>query len=219
MNKKLAAIPLLIAITLSVFGFVYAHWTDIMYIEGTVHMGSLTLVFDPNEFLDYIDSEEIAGDKDVGWAEIYYDPATYVVDEHTLKDGYTTLVLVVHAAYPQYEVHFTTVTVHNIGTIPFVVTGFNIYDPDGILHWTWTVPPPTSPAYGFFWKDFNINGIYDAGEEIINLLIKNFIGEQFDPCESKKGEIDIDFKQPAEECHTYHFNIEIEAIQWNKYVP
>ena len=45
-NKKLAAIPLLIAIALSVFGFVYAHWSDMVYIEGTVEMGSLTLAFD-----------------------------------------------------------------------------------------------------------------------------------------------------------------------------
>jgi len=216
MNKKFAAIPLLIAIALSVFGFVYAHWSDTVQIEGKVEMGSLTLVFDPDEFLDYIDIEEVTGDKDIGWAKIYYDPASYVEDVHTGKDGYDVLVFEIHNAYPQYEVHFTTVTVHNIGTIPIHIIGINIWDPTGVLNWKWVVPPPTSPCYGFFWKDFNGNGVYDSGEEIMNVLIKNFVCEQLDPCESRKGEIDIDFKQPAEECHTYKFKIEIVGIQWNK---
>jgi hypothetical protein len=225
-KKKIAAIALIIAITLSMFGLIYAHWSDYLYIEGSVEMGSLTLVFDPDEILVCVDNEPpyvippYPG-KEVGWCEIYYDPESYTEDIHTLpKYGYKILVCKIHDAYPQYEVHFTTVTVHNIGTIPLIISGFNVYDPTGELNWEWEVPPPTSPAKGFFWKDFDGDGVYDPGEEeIMNVLIKNFVGEQLEPCEAKKGEVDIDFKQPAEECHTYHFEIEIEAIQWNKYVP
>jgi len=223
-NKKIAAIALMIAITLSIFGLVYAHWSDYVQIEGTVDMGSLTLVFDPDEILGYVDNEPpyvtppYPG-KDIGWAEIFYDPASYIVDPHTTKDGYDTLIFIIHDAYPQYEVHFTTVTLHNIGTIPIHIIGIDIWDPTGELNWEWEVQPPISPSYGFFWKDFNGNGVYDSGEEIMNVLFKNFVCEQLDPCEAKKGEIDIDFKQPAEECHTYYFKIEIEGIQWNKYVP
>jgi len=216
-NKKIAAIALMIAITLSIFGLVYAHWSDYVQIEGTVDMGSLTLVFDPAEFLDYIDIEEITGDKDVGSAKIYYDLTSYVEDPHTGKYGYDVLVFEIYNAYPQYEVHFTTVTLHNIGTIPIHIIGIDIWDPTGVLNWEWEVPPPASPCYGFFWKDFDGDGVYDPGEEIMNVLIKNFVCVQLEPCESIKGEVDIDFKQPAEECHTYYFKIEIEGIQWNKY--
>jgi len=218
-NKKFAAVPLLIAIALSLFGFVYAHWSDYVKIEGTVHMGSLTLAFDPTEFLDCIDIEEVTGDKDIGSCDIYYNLTSYIYDEHTGKYGYKILVFNITNAYPQYEVHFTTVTIHNIGTIPIIISDFIVSDPTGELRWKWEVPPPTSPAKGFFWKDFDGDGVYDLGEEIMNVLIKNFVGEQLEPCEAKKGEVDIDFKQPAEECHTYHFEIEIKGVQWNKYVP
>ena len=217
-NKKIGAMVLLIAITLSVFGFAYAHWSDVITIDGTVQMGSMTLAFDPDEILDYVDNEPgLPEPKDVGWAEIYYDPASYVYDVHTEKDGYKTLVFVIHDAYPQYEVDFTTVVLHNIGTIPLHIIDINVWDPTGELNWTWVNPPDTTPATGFFWKDFDGDGVYDADdEEIMNVKIVNFYCIQLEPCESTKGQVDIHFKQPAEECHTYKFAISIEAIQWDK---
>jgi len=39
-NKKIAAIALIIAITLSAFGFVYARWSDMVTIDGVVEMGA-----------------------------------------------------------------------------------------------------------------------------------------------------------------------------------
>ncbi|UCH57361.1 MAG: hypothetical protein JSV18_00070 [Candidatus Bathyarchaeota archaeon] len=149
--------------------------------------------------------------------EIYYDTASYVMDPHTLKDGYKMLIFVIHNAYPQYEVHFPTVVLHNIGTIPIHIIAINIWDPTGVLNWVWTAPPPASPAEGFFWKDLDGDGVYDPGEEeIMNIDIVNFVCVQIDPCQSTKGEVDIDFKQPAEECHTYYFALEFVGIQWNK---
>ena len=216
-NKKIGAMALIIAITLSIFGLAYATWSDTVTIDGTLEMGSMTLAFHPDEILDYVDNEGLLPvPKDIGWAEIYYDPASYVYDDHTDKDGYKVLVFVIHDAYPQYEVHFTTVRVHNIGTIPLHITDINVWDPTGELNWEWTAPPPATPATGFFWKDFNGNGSYDPDEEVMNVDIVNFVCVQLDPCESIKGEVDIDFKQSAEECHTYRFMIEIVAIQWNK---
>ena len=216
-NKKIGAMALILAITLSIFGFAYAHWSDMVTIEGTVEMGSLTLAFDPDEILGYEDNEGLLPvPKDIGWAEIYYDPASYVEDVHTTKDGYKILVFVIHDAYPQYEVHFTTVVLHNIGTVPLHIIDVDVWDPSGVLNWEWITPPPATPATGFFWKDFNGNGSYDADEEIMNVDIVNFVSIQLDPCESTKGEVDIDFKQSAEECHTYYFALSFEAIQWNK---
>jgi hypothetical protein len=217
MRKLMLALPVIVILAVSLAGFAYAHWSDMVYIEGKAEMGSLTLAFDPDEILSCVDNELLLPvPKDVGWCEIYYDPDSYVQDPHTFKDGYKTLVFVIHNAYPQYEVHFTTVVLHNIGTIPIHIIGMKIWDPMGVLNFEWVIPPPTSPSEGFFWKDFNGNGVYDSGEEIMNVVIVNFVCVQLDPCESTKGEIDIDFKQPAEECHTYYFAIEFEGIQWNK---
>ena len=75
-RKKLAAMALLIAIALSMFGFVYSAWTDYVTIDGTVNMGSLTLAFDYKEppecheyYLDHETGQLIPGEyegKDVG---------------------------------------------------------------------------------------------------------------------------------------------------------
>ena len=210
-DKSITLIPLVLILALGISGYGFAHWSDTVQIEGTVEMGSATLAFDPDEWLDWIDIEELTGDKDIGWANMYYDVDSYVEDVHTGKWGYKTLILEMHNAYPQYEVHFTTVVVHNIGTIPLHIVGLSIRDPTGELNWEWEVPPPAHESYGFFWKDFNGNTVYDDGEEIMNVLIKNFVSTQLEPCDSTKGEVDIDFKQPAEECHTYYLEITIVA--------
>lgn len=217
-NKRIVVLPLMIIIALSIFGFVYAHWSDMVTVQGEVEMGSLTLAWDISEVLVSIDRETWEKDKNVSWAKIYYDlPASYVEDVHTGKNGCKTLVFEIYNAYPQYWVHFTTVTVHNIGNVPLNITGINVWDPTGYLNWTWIVSPPFSPAEGVFWRDFNTDGDRDPDtEDIMNVLIKNFVFEQLDPCEAKKGEVDIDFKQPAEQCHTYRFMMSIEAMQWNK---
>jgi len=217
MKKRMLALPAVIVIAVSLFSVAYAHWSDTVYIEGTAEMGSLTLAFDPDELLGCIDNEPLLPvPKDVGWCEVYYDPDSYVDDPHTGKYGYKKLVFVIHNAYPQYEVHFPTVVLHNIGTIPIHIVDLLIWDPTGELTWEWVIKPPSSPAHGFFYKDFNGNGAYDAEEEIMNIDIVNFVCHQLDPCNSTKGEVDIHFKQPAEECHTYKFALEIVGIQWNK---
>jgi len=214
-NKKIAAIALIIVITLSAVGFAYAHWVDYATINGKIQMGSMTLVFDPTELLDYTDNElTLPEPKDVGSGKIYYDTLTRVDDAHTGLYGYKVLVFEIHDAYPQYRIDFTTVVLLNIGTIPIHITGSTIWDPTGVLNWTWTTPPPHSPCEGFFWKDFNHNNVYDTGEEIMHVKIVNFVSHQLEPGENTKGEVDIDFYQPAEPCHTYQFNIEFDATQY-----
>ncbi|MEM3737484.1 MAG: hypothetical protein QXJ75_05320 [Candidatus Bathyarchaeia archaeon] len=217
LHGKALVLPLVLMMALSVTGVAAAHWSDTFSVSGTVAMGTCTIAFHPKEILSYVDNEQQnVPPKDIGWAEIYYQPESYIVDPHSNKDGYKKLEFVIHNAYPQYEVHFTTVRIANIGTIPVHFIGLDIRDPTGVLNWQWTTPPPAHETTGFFWKDFNGNGAYDPGEEIMNITIVNFICTQLEPCDSTKGEVDIDFKQPAEECHTYQFEIEITAIQWNK---
>lgn len=217
-KKKLAAMALIIAIALSTFGIVYSAWTDYIYIEGTVNMGSLTIVWDENEILDYVDNEgQLPDPKDVAWASITYDKESYVIDPHTGKGGYKVLILEIYNAYPCYEVHFTTLVVNNTGTIPahfisWTISGYDVTD-DEELRFIWTTPYET----GAFW-DNGPDNQWDTDDdvEIINVRIVNFVCHQLDPCHITKGEIDFHFKQPAEECHTYVFRCALEAIQWNK---
>ena len=212
--KKIGIIALVLVLALGSLGVGYSMWSEQLDIGATVVMAKASLAFDADEILSYVDNEV---DKDVGWAEVYYDPASYIVDPHTGKDGYKTLVWVIHKAYPGYQNNLTTVVPHNIGNIPIHISDIILSDASGELTFVWTTPPPTTPALGFFWKDFNGNGLYDdPDEEVINVKIVNFVCIQLEPCESTKGEIDLEFKQPLEECHTYKFTAQIVGVQWNE---
>jgi hypothetical protein len=72
---------------------------------------------------------------------------------------------------------------------------------------------------GDIWEDVNGNGLVDPGVDILVmnvLVVDTLFPLQLDPCHSEKMEIDIDFKQEAEMCHTYTLNFQLLAVQWNK---
>lgn len=230
-NKKLAAIPLLIAIALSIFGFAYAAWIDTVYIEGTVHMGSLTLAFDYVEpplcqeyYKDPVTSALVEGEwlgKEVGDASCHYDDL--ITDVHSEKEGYKKLIIEVTNAYPQYIVH-TTFKLHNIGTIPIDIAKYEITgekrDDTGAVVYDLLWYDLDEDYIGSLYEDVNGNGVVDAGDlEVINLEITNALPYQIDPCNTNKAEIDLDFKQDAEECHTYTIHVTVIGIQWNKELP
>lgn len=231
MNKKLTAIPLLIALALSIFGFVYAHWSDMVYIEGTVEMGSLTLAFDyvePPSCLEYYRDPDtgalVLGEwlgKEVGSCSARYDEL--IEDVHSLKEGYKTLIIEVDNAYPQYIVH-TTFKLHNIGTIPIDIAAYEITgekrDSEGTVIYNLLWYDPDGDYIGELWEDVNGNGVVDAGDlEVINLEITNKLPYQIDPCWTHKAQMDMEFKQDAEECHTYTIHVTVIGIQWNKELP
>jgi len=204
---------------LSIVGVAYSHWMDSITIEATVNMGSLTLAFDykePPACLEYyeVDGKLFPGEcegKDVGKCEAWYEDL--VTDDQTGKSGYKTLVINITNAYPQYIVHVVFV-VHNIGTIPIDLAGFNITGEKRkgdkkICDLLWD-------GSGL-WEDLNKNGIIDRGDkEVINLNITDNMPFQLDPCNKNKMEIDFEFKQEAEECHTYIIVVTIYGVQWNK---
>jgi hypothetical protein len=233
-NKKIAAIALIIAITLSAFGFVYAHWSDMVTINGVVEMGSLTLAFSDSEApscLEYYPNptpppDLVQGEvenKEVGdcWAE-YSD---YFQDVHSEKWGYRTLNIYIDNAYPQYYVH-TTFILHNIGTVPLYVYGIELtgekIDHTGAVIYAlildYWVDAVTGNLMGEIWEDVDGSGDITAGDIlVINVQIVNDeFPVQIDPCTEDKMEIDLDFKQEAEECHTYTIHISVLAVQWNK---
>jgi hypothetical protein len=233
-NKKIAAIALIIAISLSAVGLIYAHWSDTATINGEIHMGTLTLAYDIYEAplcAEYYHNltpppEWIPGEaegKDVGSCDAHYEDL--ITDIHTLKQGYKTLVIEIDNAYPQYAVHTTFIS-HNIGTVPLFIyglslvgekldhTGAHIYDL--IMN---TSIDTNGHIAGDIWEDVNGNGLVDPGVDILVmnvLVVDTLFPLQLDPCHSEKMEIDIDFKQEAEMCHTYTLNFQLLAVQWNK---
>ena len=215
-NKRTVAMPLMLMIALGMTGIAYATWTDKVTIVGTAEMGSLTIAFDPDELLTWVDDEHLLPvPKDVGWAETYYDEDSYVTDVHTAKSGYKTMIVNIHNAYPCYRVHFPSVHILNIGSIPatfvdIVVTGYNKTDGRDLV-FEWII----RHKLGVFKDDVDDDGVL---EEIINVKIVNFVGTQLEPCDpiGTKGEVDFHFKEDAEECHTYTFEIGIVAVNWNE---
>lgn len=206
-NKKLIALPLLIAIALSIAGYAYAHWYDEIKINGRVEMGSCTLAFmelEPCVEYYWKDGVRYPGEprgKDVADPDCWLDEL--VTDIHTGKSGYKKMHIEVVNAYPCYEVHCTFV-VRNIGTIPLHITGMTIIDPTGYLTFrgSGTYPDP--------WV-----GIDPDGFEVINIWSINLVSEQMEPCMPEKAELDLHVKQDALECHHYYFEVTIEYEQYD----
>jgi hypothetical protein len=237
-NKKIAAIALIIAIALSAVGLIYAHWSDTAIINGEIRMGTLTLAFDvyeapycieyyhnpiPGGLPEWLPGE--AEDKNVGSAVASYDPASLIYDVHTGKPGFKTVVVEIENAYPQYSVHTITMA-HNIGTVPLYIYGISLVGEKKNStgdHIYYLIMNTTILADGHIagdiWEDVNANGVVDPAVDInvMNLLVVDTqFPLQIDPCHSEKCEIDIDFKQEAEMCHTYTLNFQLLAVQWNK---
>jgi len=226
----MGGLPLLLIVLLSTLGVAYSAWRDTVVIEGTVKMGSLTLAFDWEEppecheyYRDPLTGKLIKGEyggKDVGSCDAWYEDE--IQDPHTGKKGFKRLVISITNAYPHYIVH-TTFLLHNIGTIPLCVKGYNITgekrDSTGAKVYDLLWYDPDGDYIGSLYEDVNGNGVVDDGDiEVINLEITNEVGwrYQIDPCRTHKAEMDLEFKQEAEECHTYIITVEVIAIQWNK---
>lgn len=204
-SKQILAVSLMVIIALSIVGFVYAHWSDIVTIEGTVKMGTGSIGFTElvceEMYADPVTGLKVPGEwlgKDVGWVE--YTLVDLVQDPHTEKFGYKTALVTIHNAYPSYQVHIIF-AIENLGTIPVIFTEINIWDPTGTLDWDDVLLALVDPV---------------TGDPIINFDVVNLIGIQLDYCQDTKAEVDVHFKQEAEECHTYQFMVQIVAVQWNK---
>lgn len=216
--KKIGILALVLVLAFSALGIGYAHWSQTLYVEGSVETGSFGIGF-----------------TELTCAEKHVDPATGIkqngeyegkdvadytcemVDLITIngKSGYARGVVTITDAYPCYWMHMTF-AVTNLGSIPVHFKELRISDPTGELNFEWVTPPPASPATGFMWKDFNGNGVYDdPDEEILNFEVINLISMQLHPCSTTKAEVDVHVKQSAEQKHTYNFLVEIVGNQWN----
>jgi len=209
-NKKLIALPLLIAIVLSIAGFAYARWTDKIYINGTVVMCGFSLGFDYQETPSAVEkywnvSQWVPGEadgKDVGSVNARYD--VLYTDPHTGKPGYKKMIVEINNAYPCYAA-FVTFKINNTGQLAADITGYTVTDHTGVL--TFTENTGTG-----WWEGRDADGDLVLTVRVVNRAFPL----QLDACQSEKMEIDIHVEQLAEECHTYYFDV---AILYEQYDP
>lgn len=228
MKTSKAAISLALVILMSSLGIVFAGWTDQVYIEGVANMGSLTLAFDDEEppictEFHKIDDEGplILGEylgKDVAWCEAYYEDL--IQDVHTEKYGYKQLFIEMHNVYPSVHVR-TTYLLHNIGTIPVSVYGYELCgelwsSQTGAYVCDLIIVQISDQEY-LVYEDLNCDGILDADEPaVIEMRLTNSLPVQIDPCNTDKREADLHFLQEARQCHIYKLCIMVNGIEWNK---
>ena len=109
--KKAMGMLVSLMVALSITGVAVAHWSDEIYVEGTVEMGSVTVGWDSVECWE---DDEPCG-KDVGSIDCWLEDEE--TDVHTEKTIYKTLVIVISNVYPCWMGHVEAV-IKNAGTIP-----------------------------------------------------------------------------------------------------
>lgn len=231
MNKKLVAVPLLVAIGLSICGFAYSHWTSTVYINGKANTGWLMLGFtqqspaEPPSVTEWwmdlasvLHAGEYLG-KDVANASASLTGP--ITCPQTGLSGFNELDLTVNNAYPGYLVH-TTFNLLNLGTIPVDFKYINVTGEKrtstGTVVYNLLYIYCSNNHTGYLFEDINKNDKIDDGDvKVISIYISNSLPVQYDPHGTPdKREIDLDFEQAAEQCHTYTIHVTLFGIQWNK---
>ena len=197
MKEKALALLTCIFISLSILGFVYAQWNDVITISNTMTFGywneSLNMGFvQPLTCTEYhtdpSTSKLVQGEylgKHVGKCECQY------TDPITGTEAYKTLVINITNAYPSYDVH-CNFTVENIGTLPLHINETLISSP--VLTW--------DPAQ---------DALVDAdGNPIITIVITPpLVCNELQPDNKAEFELSIHITQNAQECQTYSFQVKI----------
>lgn len=234
MKTKTMAMFAILMVALSAAGFAYAHWTDTVYIEGTVKMGELIVGwYNTTEYpLTWNETTNGFPEDEPGhgfvpkpWvcnATITLEDKETSVHHEPPETVYKTMNITAGNAYPQWDLHIKA-WIKNAGTIPaYICPDFKIdmYDEtdDEWLEFTYN----ETTGVGEIW-DNGDNDMWDNPlGSVDDVVIINFKvicdieGWQIEPCTANPFEIHLDFKQEAEQCHTYTFKVTITAVQWNK---
>ena len=226
-KNKLLLSSVFLLILMSTVGYAVAHWSDSVTYTAEAHTGSMTLVhkkpYEPGMPTGYGEPYTelgINGDKDEQFGGPYSFGSWGLSDRFddclTGNYGYKTMWVKLENIYPGIVVA-RSVVIESIGTVPLHFNGINIYDPTGVMTWVWVVPFEAASANceGFFYVDFNGNGQYDLEEAVMSIWFSHGSVIQLHEGEAFKGEFDIYFLQPLEECEEYYFEIQYLADQWN----
>ena len=197
------AVPVLLMIALSILGVAYAHWQDMIRINGIVNTGSLSVGFVDVVCVDKETKEGLL--KDVGNCSCGLDE--WFKDPHTNKTGYKKLWVNITNGYPSYYCEATFI-LRNLGTVPAVIVNFTL-----------TPEPPLVAVYAptALWPDrWELRDTSKPGNPVaLTIVVVNFVGEQLEPCVPEKGQIDTFINQTAQECHTYKYHAEFGIVNWD----
>jgi hypothetical protein len=209
-NKKYMAIPMLLVFALLLAGFAYAHWSENLYINGTIDTSELDWEL-VQGYLIHLDQGKdwnaswypTAGfeklDKDVG--------STTVNQVDSDGDGdLDTIVVTLDNVYPWYGEHIAF-RVHNNGEIPLIIWKVIFKDASGTVLYEMY----KSENYAI---PLDLNG---DGKSDIAIWWGNNFKAQLHPCDSRDISFDITVLQDAPQGQTLEFTIEYVAIQWNEY--
>lgn len=194
MKEGILTLLALIFIALSITGFTYAQWSDVVVVSNKMTLGYWTQTI---RFVHPLECSDNEVTKDVGQFDCYYTEADPV-------EGYKKLVIELSKAYPSYAVN-CSFTLKEISSVASKILGVNISDPTGELDWMWTI----EHTEGFLWKDFDGDGGYDLGEEIVYINLTELPGVVLDPYETVAAWMEVHIADNAEECHTYGLEVKI----------
>ncbi len=204
-NTKLIALPTLMMLGLLMTGFAYAHWSQTLYIEGSVATGDLDWEFtvvspsiDPENppTPDWHCNDGFEGwtywqgDKNVGYTTTEIDP------EDSQKINIT-----LHNVYPCY---FNSISVyaHVTGSTPLI---FAMVVIDGV-----EITATPAPVVRL---DLDEDTLDD-----IEIWWGDSIGEQREQCEIfDEMSFWIHVLQDAPQGETLSFTISLVGVQWNEY--
>jgi hypothetical protein len=209
--KKIGLVVLALVCALGTLGVSYAHWSDELYIEGTVEMGDFLVGWE--DILLEEDSDDL--DKDVcDMVCTLEDPETGVHHE-PVQTVYHTLDVYIDNGYPQFR-GLNKVTIKNAGTIPAHIVDVIVTPGTGLasaVEASWDVN-----GNPIDWELRNADGLAVLDLEIYKQETElSLICNQLDPCLAEPVDVWVEIKQDgAEECHTYEFSVTIIAVQWNK---
>ncbi len=235
-TEKLMSTFAILLISLSVVGVAYAAWFDTVTIEGTVHMGELIVGwYDTEEFpLTWVETTNGVPEEAFVPAKPWVCNATIDLSEEETsvhhdppETVYRVMSVLVENAYPQWDLEIYG-WLKNAGTIPAKIVPFFTLD---FYDFTDDEPLGFEVTFEGFdgEKSVKEGAIIDSGPDGVlgtedDVAIINFVFMlwspdpefQMEPCTEYPVTIIVDFKQEAEECHTYTFDVEIVAVQWNK---
>jgi hypothetical protein len=229
--KKLGIIALALIVALGALGVGYAHWSQTLYIHGTVNTGKYCVGFLKAGSDDPCVSECNPGviGPNPGPGEGTIDPgsdppknvacanATVGVLKDCCEEGklaYEYLYILVCNAYPCYTAN-VSFTLKNCGTIPGDILALTITELNG------TPVTPIELVSGVM-TDVDID---DDGETDMEVTYYPAADPQVDPCNTADYNLIMHFVDGIDdvtglpiglsEDTTYTFKMELETVQWN----
>jgi len=210
LNKRKTAVSTIflgLLLTLSMAGFSFAHWYDYIYVDATVHTGTVCAEWEaPVTYTDHGDDWtcDVGTMKNVH--QIDKDIGSSLFDlKDTDADGtYDTLEMTLNNVYPCYYEHASS-WIHNCGTIPWRISKVTFTTSTGTVVLT---------TFGYFTLDLDGDGLDD-----VECRWGDNFGAQVDPCESVDISFSIHVLQNAPQDTQMSFTAEVEVYNWNEAPP